>query len=268
MKKLVLVENNHLILLGLQKLLDSLSAEWETISLNVDNVHKRANTDLKTDLVVLGLPLDPHEAQRTVTTIEQTLRPARMLLLSEQAAPWSPLECGAGSIYACIDKKAAPDTLIAAVQLGMSYVRSPAEHVDFDSARSDSSLPPEAALDSGCDFRYYDRAGVHSGQQLSDIDAAVPAEQPAKASDSCATPCMDENGAADGFNTDLLSITPRQYEVLKLLARGYPIKTVARMMNIALATAKAHTASLYRQLKVNSRGEAVYTARQKGVPLN
>lgn len=268
MKKLVLVENNHLILLGLRKLLGSLSAEWETISLNVGHVHKLSDPDLNADLLVLGLPLDPHEAERAVTAIEQTLHPVRMLLLSEQYAPWSPLECGAGSVYACIDKKAAPDTLVAAVQLGMSFGRSLHDRAGSDIDRNNPSPSETAGLDSKCDFRYYDRAGVQNIKELSDIDNALPAEPSEKAFDSCTAPFLDENSKADGFDTELLNITPRQYEVLQLLARGYPIKTVARMMNISLATAKAHTASLYRQLKVNSRGEAVYTARQKGVPLN
>lgn len=66
---------------------------------------------------------------------------------------------------------------------------------------------------------------------------------------------------------ELLGLTPRQYEVLVLLSKGYPIKTVGRVMNISAATAKAHTEALYQRLDVNSRNAAVYKAIQRGATL-
>lgn len=65
----------------------------------------------------------------------------------------------------------------------------------------------------------------------------------------------------------MLNITPRQYEVLVLLARGYPIKTVSRHLNISVATAKAHTETLYQRLDAHNRNEAVYTAVSRGATL-
>jgi len=65
----------------------------------------------------------------------------------------------------------------------------------------------------------------------------------------------------------LLGITPRQYEILVLLSRGHPVKTISRMLNISEATAKAHISTLYRRLKVRSRTEAVYVANQRGARL-
>ncbi|NUO88086.1 MAG: response regulator transcription factor, partial [Cupriavidus sp.] len=66
---------------------------------------------------------------------------------------------------------------------------------------------------------------------------------------------------------EMLKITPRQYEVLVLLARGYPIKTVSRMLNISVATVKSHACTLYQRLKVRNKGEAVYAALQRGATL-
>ncbi|WP_316157617.1 helix-turn-helix transcriptional regulator [Cupriavidus sp. BIC8F] len=65
----------------------------------------------------------------------------------------------------------------------------------------------------------------------------------------------------------MLKITPRQYEVLVLLARGYPIKTISRMLNISVATVKSHACTLYQRLKVRNKGEAVYAALQRGATL-
>lgn len=78
--------------------------------------------------------------------------------------------------------------------------------------------------------------------------------------------------ASDGASlavteAEMLRITPRQYEVLVLLARGYPIKTVSRHLNISVSTAKAHTETLYQRLDVNNRSEAVYAAFARGATL-
>lgn len=66
---------------------------------------------------------------------------------------------------------------------------------------------------------------------------------------------------------EMLGLTPRQYEVLVLLARGYPMKTVGRCLNISVATAKAHTETLYQRLDVHNRNAAVYAAVSRGAKL-
>lgn len=68
-------------------------------------------------------------------------------------------------------------------------------------------------------------------------------------------------------DAELLGLTKRQYEVLVLLAKGYPLKTVAKQLRISLATAKSHTETLYQRLNVNSRNEAVCVAMNKGATL-
>lgn len=72
----------------------------------------------------------------------------------------------------------------------------------------------------------------------------------------------------DSVDAELLNITPRQYEVLLLLSRGYPIKTVSRMLNISIATAKTHAYKLYKALNVGNKSEAVYEALRRGATLD
>ncbi|MBO9354007.1 DNA-binding response regulator [Bordetella petrii] len=72
--------------------------------------------------------------------------------------------------------------------------------------------------------------------------------------------CPHEESAA-------LGLTPRQYEVLVLLARGYTLKAIGRHLNIAVATAKVHAETLYQRLQVHNRNEAVYTAISRGATL-
>src|SRR3546814_12470341 len=55
----------------------------------------------------------------------------------------------------------------------------------------------------------------------------------------------------------MLSLTPRQYEVLALLARGYPIQSVSLELRISVATVKANTETLYTNQAVQDRKSAV-----------
>jgi len=57
-----------------------------------------------------------------------------------------------------------------------------------------------------------------------------------------------------------LKLTPRQTEVLHLLARGMSNKEVARKLNIAEGTSKIHTAALLRALGARNRTEAAFMA--------
>ncbi|EFP67317.1 transcriptional regulator, LuxR family [Ralstonia pickettii] len=77
-------------------------------------------------------------------------------------------------------------------------------------------------------------------------------------------------GSSSGNGNDdcaLLGLTQRQYEILVLLSRGHPVKTISRMLSISEATTKAHINALYRRLEVRSRTEAVFVATQRGAML-
>lgn len=61
-----------------------------------------------------------------------------------------------------------------------------------------------------------------------------------------------------------LGLTGRQAEVLALLALGKPNKVIARELNIAEPTVKAHLTEIFRVLKVTNRAQAVIAARRVG----
>jgi DNA-binding NarL/FixJ family response regulator len=65
----------------------------------------------------------------------------------------------------------------------------------------------------------------------------------------------------------ILNLTSRQYEVLVLLAHGYPIKTISRELNISISTAKTHADTLYQRLSVHNSLAAVYEALTRGATL-
>lgn len=62
-----------------------------------------------------------------------------------------------------------------------------------------------------------------------------------------------------------LSLTERQRQVLKLIAQGKPNKAIARELEIAEPTVKAHVTEILRALKASSRAQAMVTARRFGL---
>lgn len=64
-------------------------------------------------------------------------------------------------------------------------------------------------------------------------------------------------------------LTVRQIEVLELMARGLPNKSIANTLNLAEGTVKLHVAAILRALGARNRTEAVMEASRLGlVPVN
>lgn len=59
-------------------------------------------------------------------------------------------------------------------------------------------------------------------------------------------------------------ITPRQAEVLKLVAKGFTNKEIARLLNIGSESVKEHIANILIRLDASSRSEAVAIAMSEG----
>jgi DNA-binding NarL/FixJ family response regulator len=60
-------------------------------------------------------------------------------------------------------------------------------------------------------------------------------------------------------------LTKRELETLEMLARGFPQREVAGLMNVSPHTIGAHVKSIYSKMAVNSRSEAVFEAVQSGL---
>jgi len=60
-------------------------------------------------------------------------------------------------------------------------------------------------------------------------------------------------------------LTPREKEVLRLLAEGYPSRSIAAEMGISYTTVRTHIRSLGSKLAVHSKLEAVVKARELGL---
>jgi DNA-binding NarL/FixJ family response regulator len=60
-------------------------------------------------------------------------------------------------------------------------------------------------------------------------------------------------------------VTPRQMDVLRLLAEGASNKAIAATLGLSEKTVKAHLASLFRTLNVGNRTQAIAVARSYGI---
>jgi LuxR family maltose regulon positive regulatory protein len=86
----------------------------------------------------------------------------------------------------------------------------------------------------------------------------VYARQLLEAFDQDATP----PGAVDGL---VEALTPREMEVLQLIAAGHTNRAIAERLVITVRTVKKHASNIYGKLNVSSRTQAMARARELGL---
>jgi DNA-binding NarL/FixJ family response regulator len=101
-------------------------------------------------------------------------------------------------------------------------------------------------------------ATAWTGGQLRRLGALQPLIEQAYLS------CLRTTSSIDARLPDTL--TPRQRQVARLLARGATNPDVARALQISLDTAKSHTHAVFTKLEVNSRRELVQRLGRPGDP--
>ncbi len=61
------------------------------------------------------------------------------------------------------------------------------------------------------------------------------------------------------------TLSPREAEVLNLLARGFSYAEIAALLSLSPQTIGTYVKRIYRKLEVNSRSEAVFEASNRGI---
>ena len=72
---------------------------------------------------------------------------------------------------------------------------------------------------------------------------------------------LRQKGAADSYEL----LTPREREILQLLAEGKTNKEVATSLNISIYTAETHRGNILQKLNLHSSAELVLYAVRKGI---
>lgn len=65
------------------------------------------------------------------------------------------------------------------------------------------------------------------------------------------------NAGSPGSSAESDSLSPREREVLELLARGYLYKEIAESLHISVPTVNTHIRRIYEKLHVRSRSQAI-----------
>jgi DNA-binding NarL/FixJ family response regulator len=76
---------------------------------------------------------------------------------------------------------------------------------------------------------------------------------------------LDAFAAGDrvGDDAELDTLTPREREVLQLIARGYRYKEIATRLHLSVKTVEAHVSSVLRKLQLTSRHELARWAQER-----
>ena len=71
------------------------------------------------------------------------------------------------------------------------------------------------------------------------------------------------DGEPVGGDAELDALTPREREVLQLIARGYRYKEIAARLHLSVKTVEAHVSSVLRKLQLSSRHELTRWAHER-----
>jgi DNA-binding NarL/FixJ family response regulator len=73
-----------------------------------------------------------------------------------------------------------------------------------------------------------------------------------------------EPGASQpSFGSELDQLTTREREVLRLIARGYTYKEIARELYISVKTVETHVSSVLRKLQLSTRHQLTRWATER-----
>jgi DNA-binding NarL/FixJ family response regulator len=92
---------------------------------------------------------------------------------------------------------------------------------------------------------------VHRGESWIDRDPAA------------AGTTTGREGAADG--AAMPALTPREFEIVRMVAKGLRNKVIAEQLSISEGTVKVHLHNIYDKLHVDGRLELVLCAQEKGL---
>jgi len=120
---------------------------------------------------------------------------------------------------------------------------------------SEQSAPPIVIAVDVADSVLADRLTAILGS-VTGVRLAAPGET------AMATIVSRAQGAADA---SAFKLTPREIDVLALMAEGASNKSIARQLGITVNTAKFHVASVLEKLDATGRTDAVAHAARRGV---
>jgi len=104
---------------------------------------------------------------------------------------------------------------------------------------------------------------THAITRVADGDAVFSPRLAGFVLDAFATDPEVGRGATPTFDPELDQLTPREREVLRLIARGYTYKEVARELSISTKTVESHVSAVLRKLQLSNRHQLTRWASER-----
>jgi two-component system, NarL family, response regulator NreC len=73
------------------------------------------------------------------------------------------------------------------------------------------------------------------------------------------------DGKQEKLGSRKTNLTPREREVMKLLAEGHTVRKIAKMLSVSMKTVEAHKFNLMRKLDIHNKAELVHLAIRKKI---
>lgn len=250
MQKIIVVEPHPLLRMGLIQLLADIVPASVLSGADYAQMSQHSPEDAEAALVLLA-STSFDDISRLAELALSAYAPQAILLLSDDDEMPTLPQGFPDKVAGYVSRHASPQVLLASVRLilagGTCFPISNSKHRNEGLTLS--------RLSASLGQTIPDSIEVLSNIALDDEDVSLD------------LPETSAKCHASSSESSMLGLTPRQYEVLILLARGHSMKMVGRQLNISAATAKAHAEALYQRLDVHNRNAAVYAAVSRGATL-
>ena len=117
------------------------------------------------------------------------------------------------------------------------------------------------------DFQYFAGRTALQEQLLQTLKALHQAAAGEMVLSEALTPVLAASLRANRATSDrdISQLTPRERDILKLIAQGLPNKMIARRLDITESTVKVHVKHMLKKMKLKSRVEAAVWVHQERI---
>lgn len=287
---IIVVEPNALLRLGILQLFQKLATEISCDGVGYAQLFNGGAATAPTDLMLLSAPDTYEQTAELIQAGQKVYNPSRILLLFEPPHPAFTLRSLSPKLVGYVSKRAPTAMLTAAINLvlagGTCFPNPDAPQRQDGAPPASGTIPQRRWYEQVEPLPQQPASSTRTDEVAAPIRSPISIHQdppsadrppdrppaPAPATSSLRSPSASTpNGVLPrdliASESRMLNLTSRQYEVLVLLAHGYPIKTVSRELNISISTAKTHADTLYQRLSVHNSLAAVYEALTRGATL-
>lgn len=241
----VLIADDHaLVRHGLTGLMRDAHPDWklaEAASLDetLDNLAVGS-----ADLLLIDLKMPGMDAGTSLAALRDAYPDMRIAVLTGTDDRDVILECLAAGVHGYILKSDAAEQLLSAIDMILGgHVYVPAALTRIVRSAAPPAQPAERRVAEAARAPSPSRPDVSNVQSLANVPSLASVQPPQSVQ-----------------SIPGQSVTPRQLDVLKLLAEGRSTKDIARQLNLGVGTVKVHLAGVYRALGARNRMEAVVRA--------